>query len=70
MEPVISKPLPTCQEIFKAIQLLGEVTVNHYGVPAYDQLATALTTFSWTLRNEAQESLKVTKITDLFGETL
>jgi len=46
------------------------VTINHYGDPGYDQLAMALNTFSWTLRNEAWESLKVTKITEFFGEPL
>ena len=60
----------TYQEIFKAIQVLGEVTANHYGDPGYDQLAIVLTKFSWTFRNEAQENLKVTKIMEFFSESL
>ena len=70
MELVVSKPLPTRQETYKAIQPLGELTIKRYGEPTFDQLAVALNAVSYTLQNEARESLKTTKITDFFGEPL
>ena len=54
-------------EIFKAIQLLGDVSLERYGDPAFDQLARALNAVSRTLQKEAHKSLHTTKITNFFG---
>jgi hypothetical protein len=49
VEDVAPKPPASCQEIFKAIQLLGDLSVEHYRDPGFDQLAKALNVVSSTL---------------------
>ena len=65
---VISKQPPTCKEIFKAIQLLGDVSLECYGDPTFDQLARTLHAVSCTLQKESCKSLHMSKITNFFGE--
>ena len=68
MEIIVPKPPCTRQEIFKAIQLLRELSSEHYGEPVFDQMAMPLNALSCALRKEAQGTLHTTKITDFFGE--
>ncbi len=65
----MSKPLPACWDIFKAIQLLSEVLSAHYGDPLYDEFSKSLATFLWAQHKEAHKMLKSTKITDSINST-
>ena len=67
MVETVSKPTPACCEIFKAVQLLSEVSSAHYGDPLYNMFAKNLAAFSWAQHKEAHKMLKSTKITDFFN---
>jgi len=63
----VSKLLPACCDIFKAIQHLSEVLSAHYGDPLYDEFSKSLAAFSWAQHKEAHKMLKSTKIMDFFN---
>ena len=67
MGGLVPKPPATRQEIFRAVQLLGDLSFERYGDPEFDQLARSLNAVSCALRKEAQSSMQTTKITDFFG---
>jgi len=46
---LVPKPPATHQEIFKVVQLLGDLSFEHYGDPEFNQLARSLNVVSCAL---------------------